>query len=64
MTPGDKDRIHDSAVACRQVAELLDTVVDALDRTVARDMGQLIDSLAGIGRLARYTAERLEAVAA
>ena len=59
MSPAEAETVDDCAVTCRQIAELLDTVVDAQPQPDA----QLTDSLTAIGRLAKHTSERLRAVA-
>lgn len=58
MSPAEAERVDDCAVTCRQVAGLLDTVVDAHPNDP-----QLVDSLTAIGKLVKHTGERLSAIA-
>jgi len=52
--------IADAAVELRQVAELLDTIVDAQPDSAGS--GQLVDSLTAVGRLIRVTTDKLAAL--
>ena len=58
MSPAEAQTVDDCAVTCRQIAGLLDTVVDAHPNDP-----QLVDSLTAVARLAKHTGERLGAVA-
>ena len=58
MSPAEGLVVDECAVTCRQIANLLDTVVDAH----ANDP-QLVDSLTAVGELVNHTGERLKAVA-